>query len=121
MGRGNPVGVRAAYRSTLSWVCFAIVLGHGLGAWSSAKQYHPFRWRHASMNSPAARHPLTFEEVVLARRRQSAFNQALISRPSEHAAAWESIPFQRSSAHMLTIFQEGLVGNNVLEWHDDGV
>jgi hypothetical protein len=45
-----------------------------------------------------------FEAVVLARRRRSAFNRALISRPSERAVAWESIPFRRSSARLSTIF-----------------
>ncbi len=45
-----------------------------------------------------------FEAVVLARRRQSAFNRALISRPSKRTVAWESIPFRHSSARLSTIF-----------------
>jgi hypothetical protein len=62
-----------------------------LRAWfrrSSAKQYHPFRWHHASMYFPAARHPSTFKAVVATHWRQSAFKHALILRPWLRTAVW---------------------------------
>jgi hypothetical protein len=61
------------------------------------------------MYSLATRHPLTFEAVVFACRRQSAFKQALISHPSKRAAAWESIPFHCNNLRLSTIFHVLLV------------
>jgi hypothetical protein len=94
----HPRGGTAVYSWIFLSVCLANVYGHGFGARSSTEQYHPFRWRQASMYSPAARQPLTFEAVVAAHCRRLAFKHTLIFCPRLRAAVWESMPFQPSIA-----------------------
>ena len=61
------------------------------------------------MNSPAAMEPSIFKAVVLAWRRQFAFNRALISHRSKRAEGWESNPFRHSSARLSMILHVLLV------------
>ncbi len=104
MGSNHPKGGTAAYNSTLSAIYNANVSGQAFGAWSSADQYHPLRWCHASTNSPAMRFLSISDAVFEARKRQSATKRAFTCRPRPRDADWKSIPFLCNSAQWSMSF-----------------